>query len=289
MRYGNTTATVQINGVSGDYFAVHAYTTVTGGTFDVTDVKDLSQVAVIDTDTRDTFFADGIDPVGQVLLLGQVPVRVIGVVSASSTFGPSSLNVWVPYTTAMSRISGQKFLDSIGVRVADDQDMDAAEAEISALLTARHGTTDFFLSNSDTIRETITSTTQTLTLLVAAIAVISLVVGGIGVMNIMLVSVTERTKEIGVRIAIGARRSDIVSQFLIEAILVCLVGGVLGVLAALGLGQVAGWLTDAVELSFSTTSIVVACLSSTVIGVGFGFWPARSAARLDPVVALSRE
>lgn len=289
VRYGNVTASAQVNGVSGDYFAVHAYTTLAGSVFDTSDIADLSQVAVIDADTRDTFFADGTDPIGQVLLLGQVPVRVIGVAAASSTFGPSSLNVWVPYTTAMSRISGQKFLDSIGVRIADDQDMTAAEAEISALLTSRHGTTDFFLSNSDTIRATITSTTQTLTMLVAAIAVISLVVGGIGVMNIMLVSVTERTKEIGVRIAIGARRSDIISQFLIEAVLVCLVGGVLGVLAALGVGQLVGWLTSAVQLSFSTASIVVACLSSTIIGVTFGFWPARSAARLDPVVALSRE
>ena len=289
VRYANVTASAAVNGVSGDYFAVHAYTTLAGTVFGPADITDISQVAVIDTDTRDTFFTDGTDPVGQVLLLGNVPVRVIGVAAPSSTFGPSSLNIWVPYTTAMRRVSGQKFLDSIGVRVADDQDMTAAEAEISALLVSRHGTTDFFLSNSDTIRQTITSTTQTLTMLVAAIAVISLVVGGIGVMNIMLVSVTERTKEIGVRIAIGARRSDIISQFLIEAVLVCLVGGVLGVLMALGVGQLASWLTSAVSLSFSTMSIVVACLSSTIIGVTFGFWPARSAAMLDPVVALSRE
>ena len=288
--YRNVEATATINGVSGDYFQVHAYETVVGDVFDSQDVTDLSQVAVIDEDSRDTFFADGTDPIGQVLLLGRVPVRVIGVAkSTGATFGPSSLNVWIPYTTAMARVSGQDHVDSIGVRVIDDYDMTQAQQEITALIQDRHGSKDFFLTNSDTIRATITSTTQTLTLLVAMIALISLIVGGIGVMNIMLVSVTERTKEIGVRIAIGARRSDIVGQFLIEAVLVCLVGGVLGILGALAGGAIVESLTDEVQLSFSGTAIAVAFFSSTLIGVTFGFLPARSAAQLDPVVALSRE
>ncbi|WP_066707695.1 MacB family efflux pump subunit [Celeribacter ethanolicus] len=290
VRYRNTEASASINGVSGDYFQVHAYETILGSAFGDEDIEGYTQVAVIDEDTEDTFFDEGTDPLGEVIFLGNVPVRVIGIVrSTGATFGPSSLNVWVPYTTAMARVSGQDNLSSIGVRVADDYDMDQAEVEITALLTARHGTKDFFLSNSDTIRETITSTTQTLTYLVAMIAVISLVVGGIGVMNIMLVSVTERTKEIGVRIAIGARRSDIVSQFLIEAVMVCLVGGVLGILGALTGGYLIEEFASSVRLSFSTTAIVVAFLSSTLIGVTFGFLPARNAARLDPVVALSRE
>ena len=286
----NTDATAQIRGVSGDYFDVHAYVTVAGSTFDAEDVRALEQVAVIDEDTRDTFFADGTDPLGQVLLIGRVPVRVIGVVrSGGATFGPESLNVWVPYTTAMARVSGQDNLDSIGIKVADDYDMQQAQSEITALMLQRHGTRDFFLVNSDTIRSTITTTTRTLTALVAMIAVISLIVGGIGVMNIMLVSVTERTREIGVRIAIGARRSDIVSQFLTEAVLVCLVGGVLGILAALGIGAIVGQVYTEVTLSFSTVAVVAAFLSSTLIGITFGFLPARAAARLDPVVALSRE
>ena len=201
--YRSTSSDASINGVGGDYFQVHNYVTVTGTTFASDDVTSRTQVAVIDEDTRDTFFDADVDPVGKVLLLGGIPVRVIGVVrSGGASFGPESLNVWVPYTTVMARISGQDFLDSIAVRVSDNYDTTLAEAEINTLLTARHGTKDFFLINADTIRETITSTTETLTLLVAMIAVISLVVGGIGVMNIMLVSVTERTKEIGVRIAI---------------------------------------------------------------------------------------
>ncbi|GAA6202519.1 MacB family efflux pump subunit [Aquicoccus sp. SU-CL01552] len=288
--YRSTSSEASINGVSGDYFQVHNYVTVTGATFGPEDVIARSQVGVIDEETRDTFFDADVDPVGKVLMLGGVPVRVIGVVrSSGASFGPESLNVWVPYTTVMARISGQNHLDSVEVRVSDDYETAQAEQEIAKLLSTRHGTKDFFLINADTIRDTITSTTQTLTLLVAMIAVISLIVGGIGVMNIMLVSVTERTKEIGVRIAIGARRSDIVAQFLIEAVLVCLTGGVLGIALALIGGQMVGYFSADMQLSFSATAIVAAFLSSTLIGITFGFLPARAAAKLDPVVALSRE
>ncbi|MBL9060779.1 MAG: ABC transporter permease, partial [Mangrovicoccus sp.] len=246
--------------------------------------------AVIDEDTSAAFFGRDADPIGQVLMLGNVPVRVIGVVRATgATFGPTTLNVWIPYSTAMARVTGQDHLNSIAVRVADGVDMAEAQERLDALMLDRHRVRDFFLVNTDTIRQTVTSTTQTMTLLIAMIAVISLIVGGIGVMNIMLVSVTERTREIGVRVAIGARRSDIVSQFLIEAVLVCLVGGLFGILAALGIGALLGWLTPGATLLFSTPSIIAAFLSSSLIGITFGFLPARSAARLDPVVALSRE
>ena len=147
-----------------------------------------------------------------------------------------------------------------------------------------------FSQNADSIRQTIQQTTQTMTLLISAIAVISLVVGGIGVMNIMLVSVTERTQEIGVRMAVGARQSDILQQFLIEAILVCILGGILGVLLALGIGQlvtkVAG---GSFQMAYSTTSMIAAFACSSLIGVLFGYLPAKNAAQLDPVAALSRE
>ncbi|MEZ5485546.1 MAG: FtsX-like permease family protein, partial [Lysobacteraceae bacterium] len=183
----------------------------------------------------------------------------------------------------------QSYVNSITVRVADDTAMSAAESAITRLLTMRHGKKDFFLNNTAEIRETIQQTTRTMTLLISSIAVISLIVGGIGVMNIMLVSVSERTREIGVRMAVGARHSDILQQFLIEAVLVCLIGGTLGVLLALGIGLAFSTLGSSMSMVFSTFSIVAAFACSTLIGVAFGFLPARNAAQLDPVEALSRE
>jgi len=284
------TSGAQIRGVGGDYFSVGAFRILAGTVFDARSVTGRDQTAVIDKVAADTFFADGSDPVGQTILLNRVPMRVIGVVQAQGGgFGSQSPRVYIPYTTAGTRLTGSTTLDSIAVRVADTYDMATAEQLISDLMRQRHGKQDFFLVNSDTIRETITSTAQTLSLLVAAIAVISLVVGGIGVMNIMLVSVTERTKEIGVRIAVGARRSDIILQFLIESVLVCLLGGMLGVGLAMGAGFVAGLFIDAVPLVFSPAVAAGAFLTSSIIGIVFGYLPARSAARLDPVVALARE
>ena len=216
-------------------------TLLSGSFFDADAVKGLGQMAVIDENTQAQFFPD-VDPVGQVILLGNVPARVVGVAKRQSFgFGGStSLSVWVPYTTVMSRMLGQSHVSSITVRVDDDTPMDAAQEAITRLLTLRHGTEDFFLSNSAEIRQTIEQTTRTMTLLIGAIAAIALLVGGIGVMNIMLVSVTERTREIGVRMAVGARQSDIRQQFLIEAVLVCLLGGVLGIGLALLLGSMIG-------------------------------------------------
>jgi macrolide transport system ATP-binding/permease protein len=156
-------------------------------------------------------------------------------------------------------------------------------------MTLRHRTKDFYIFNTDSIRQTIEKATATLTLLVSMIALISLVVGGIGVMNIMLVSVTERTREIGVRMAVGARQGDIMQQFLIEAVLVCLAGGLLGVLVALSFGAVFAHFVSSFHLIYSTVSIVSAFACSTLIGVVFGFLPARNAARLNPVDALARE
>ena len=287
---GNVSATAQINGVSAGYFAASNFSVIAGTGFSAADIETRAQVAVIDGDSRARFFPDGRDPVGQVLILGRVPMRVIGVVQAGgASFGPDSLKVWVPYTTVMSRLTGQSHLSNIAVQIDPRYSSAEAEAAIDALMLARHGVRDFFLSNSDTIRSTITSTARALTALVAMIAVISLIVGGIGVMNIMLVSVTERTKEIGLRMAIGARRSDIVSQFLIESVLLSLTGGVLGIALALGGGTLAVWAFPEVPLIFSGASVVVAFLSSTLIGITFGFLPARAASRLDPVVALSRD
>ena len=290
-RFKEIEASATVQGVSADYFTVSGLNFAQGESFNHQDTAQLAQNVVIDENTRKAFFENE-NPIGQVLLLGKLPVRVVGVLEKekNSMGSSSSLVVYLPYTTVMQRILGQSYVRSIIVRVKDEYSSAAAENAILSLLEQRHNAKDVFSQNSDSIREMIEETTQTMTLLVSAIAVISLIVGGIGVMNIMLVSVTERTQEIGVRMAVGARQSDILQQFLIEAILVCLIGGVLGVLMAFGIGQLITKLSNGdFMMIYSTTSIIAAFVCSTLIGVVFGFLPAKNAAKLDPVTALSRE
>ncbi|MBF7682302.1 MacB family efflux pump subunit [Acinetobacter sp. B5B] len=292
LRFQESEATANINGVGRDFFIVKGLSFQEGQGFDNTSIRIRAQDVVIDTNTQKQFFSHLPSPIGQVILLGSVPARIIGVIAPPTNAATlsDSLNVYMPYTTVMSRILGQANLRNILVLVNDKYSTDAADNAIVNLLTQRHGAQDIYTMNSDSIRQTIEKTTNTMTLLVSAIAVISLVVGGIGVMNIMLVSVTERTQEIGVRMAVGARQGDILQQFLIEAILVCLLGGILGVLLSLGLGQLLTQLGGGLfTLSYSATSIVAAFICSTLIGVVFGFLPAKNAAKLDPVAALARE
>ena len=290
--YRHISVTALVNGVGEHYFRVRGMELAEGQLFDRDGVRRSAQDVVIDQNTRRSLFGDQPDKVlGEVVMLDKVPCRVIGVTQKVDTsYGnPDTLNIWVPYTTAMNRLTGQQYLRSITVRVADNVTTAVAEQSVVKLLTQRHGTKDFFISNLDAIRQTIEKTTQTMTLLISSIALISLLVGGIGVMNIMLVSVTERTQEIGVRMAVGARHSDIMQQFLIEAVLVCLLGGLLGVGLALSIGLAVSLSGADFKMIYSTTAIASAFLCSTCIGILFGFLPARSAARLDPVVALTRE
>ncbi|HDL7349586.1 TPA: MacB family efflux pump subunit [Yersinia enterocolitica] len=291
LRYGNKSVSGTVNGVGEQYFLVRGYTLAQGMAFNRTSVDNLMQEAVIDENTRDKLFPNGENPLGKVILLGSLPCRVIGVAAKKqSGFGSDeNLNVWIPYTTAMKRMLGQSYLKSITVRVNDDIDLANAEQGVTKLLTQRHGTQDFFVMNTDSIRQTIEKTTSTMTLLVSMIAVISLVVGGIGVMNIMLVSVTERIKEIGVRMAVGARTSDIMQQFLIEAVLVCLLGGCLGVVLSLVIGLLFSQFSSSFSMVYSATSIITAFICSSLIGVIFGFFPAKRAAQMDPIRALERE
>ena len=226
------------------------------------------------------------------LLFNKRPLTVIGITQKDdSPFsgGSDSLQLYAPYTTVMHKITGDKHIRAITVKVQDGVNSQTAEKSITDLLVARHGTQDFFTSNSDSIKQTIESTTNTMTLLISSIALISLVVGGIGVMNIMLVSVTERTREIGIRMAIGARQSNILQQFLIEAVLICLIGGLLGVLFSVGISVLFNTVATDFAMSFSTASIVLAVLCSTIIGMVFGFMPAKNASKLNPIDALSRE
>lgn len=291
LRADNISLTGSVTGVGEQFFDVRGYSIAQGMAFNIDSVNSLAQEAVIDEQTREQLFPGQANPVGQVILVGNLPVRVIGVVEdKQNTFGRSeSLNVWIPYTTALSKMMGQSHLRNITVRVADDVDLNIAEEAITKLLMQRHGIKDFFIFNTDSIRQTIESTTATMTLLVSMIALISLIVGGIGVMNIMLVSVTERTREIGVRMAVGARSSDIMQQFLIEAILVCLLGGFLGIALSLGIGVAFSYFSTTFAMMYSTASIIAAFVCSTLIGVIFGFFPARRAAQMDPIHALERE
>ncbi|WP_035345748.1 MULTISPECIES: MacB family efflux pump subunit [Dickeya] len=290
LRYRNKAVSASVSGVGEQFFSVRGYTLNEGLGFSPHRVAPLAQEAVIDQNTRDTLFAPGEDPIGQVIFAGSLPCRIVGVATRKqSGFGSDeNLNVWLPYTTVMRRMVGQSYLRSITVRVNDNIDLGIAEQGITEILTRQHGNKDFFIMNTDSIRQTIRQTTATMTLLVSAIALISLIVGGIGVMNIMLVSVTERTREIGVRMAVGARTSDILQQFLIEAVLVCLCGGVLGVGLSLLAGALASHLSE-VTFIYSADSVIVAFICSSLIGVIFGFFPARRAAHLQPIQALERE
>ncbi|MFT3722850.1 MAG: MacB family efflux pump subunit [Hyphomonadaceae bacterium] len=288
LRRGNVSASATVNGVGDQYFRVRGMQLQSGALLNEQSVANITQEIVIDPNTRDTLFPGGENPLGQVILVGQMPARVVGV-ATSTGFGSDQLNVYAPYTSVMRRLLGQDYLRSITVRVKDNAPMDAAQTGITSLLLSRHGTEDFYLNNTDEIRQSIEQTTGTMTLLIASIAVISLIVGGIGVMNIMLVSVTERVKEIGVRMAVGARQGDIMQQFLIEAVLVCMIGGALGVALALSFGVIFPLFNSTFTLDYSAASIVLAFACSTAIGVAFGFLPARSASKLDPIEALARE
>lgn len=290
--YKNLAISAQVKGVGEDFFNVKGLEIESGNIFNVNDVINSSQVAVIDNNTRNKLFVDNEEPLGQVIFINKIPLRIIGITKEkNSSFGGSndSLNIWTPYTTVMNRISGNKYIDSITVRIKDEVPTNIAEKELTELLTVKHGKKDFFTFNTDSIKETITKTTDTMTLLISSIAVISLIVGGIGVMNIMLVSVTERTKEIGVRMAIGARENNILQQFLIEAILICLIGGITGILISYGISIAFNNLVKDFAMNFSMYSIVMAVLCSTLIGVIFGFIPARNASKLNPIDALARE
>ncbi|MGY3874562.1 MacB family efflux pump subunit [Aeromonas dhakensis] len=291
LRRGSQAVLGSVNGVGEQFFQVRGYRLLQGMLFDATSVADMAQEVVIDENSLARLFAAGESPLGQVILLGSLPCRVIGVVARNqSGFGSdANLNVWIPHTTAMTRMLGQSHLRSISVRVQDEVALAAAEDGITRLLRERHGAQDFFVLNTDSIRQAITSTNATLTLLIAMIALISLVVGGIGVMNIMLVSVSERTREIGVRMAVGARTGDILQQFLIEAVLVCLLGGAAGVLLSLLVGVLFEHFSSQFSLSYSLDAVLMAFFCSSLIGVLFGFFPARRAARMDPIHALERE
>nr|WP_314900129.1 MacB family efflux pump subunit [uncultured Deefgea sp.] len=278
-----------IQGVAPAFFDLRNQAMQFGVAFNDEDVRRQAQVAVIGEDTRKKLFGDE-SGIGEVILLGNMPVQVIGVAEKKSgMFGGESLDVWVPYSTAASRMFGQQHFSSISVQIKPDVPLKAAEEALTARMTQWHGKKDFYTRNMQDMMDSFQSTANSIKMFLMLIGVISLVVGGIGVMNIMLVSVTERTHEIGIRMAVGARQSDIRIQFLIEAIVVCLLGGAIGISLSALLGFAINTLMKDFQMLFSLGSISTAVACSTAVGVIFGFLPARRASQLAPIEALSRE
>jgi macrolide transport system ATP-binding/permease protein len=291
LRYGNLDLTVTVIGTTEDFSSVHDWPPQLGVFFTAEHVKRYAQVVVLGQTVVKNLFPTDTNPLGKYIIIGSAPFLVIGVLSSkgSDPRGNDLDNsVWLPYTTAGARIFGQRFFNHIIVRVKPDANMTVVQAGLHKLLMHRHRKEDFNIRNmADTIA-TANETQNTLTSLLVAIAVISLLVGGIGVMNIMLVSVTERTREIGIRMAVGARNFDVMFQFLTEAVMVCFIGGLAGVFLGIGGGlatsAIAGW-----RVIFTVTPIVISFGCSFLTGIIFGYLPARKAAQLDPIDALARD
>lgn len=262
-----------------------------GRNFTKEDVLNSASVMIIDQNTKKEFFSSlkDDDVIGQNIIFAGHPFSIIGIAKKDEgPFGDTTLSVYLPYTTVTNRLTGDYNLRQIIVSIKNNINSQLAEQAISDILLARRGARDFHMRNSDTILQTIKATTDTMGLLISGVALISLLVGGIGVMNIMLVSVIERTKEIGVRMAIGAKRKNIMLQFLIEAVLLCALGGAVGVALAFAIGWLIN-LSGIVSMIFSLSSVLVAFGISSAIGIIFGYMPAKSASRLNPIDALQRE
>jgi putative ABC transport system permease protein len=292
---GNQNWFTRVIGESADYFDIRQWPLADGAPFAPQDVRSANKVCVIGRTTATQIFGND-DPVGQILRIKNVPFTVVGVLTPKglSAQGSDQDDVIVmPYTSAMKRVSGGTTLRNINVQVADANQLPAAQQQIISLLRQRHNIRagkddDFTVRGQQEIADMATAQSRTMTVLLGAIAGVSLLVGGIGIMNIMLVSVTERTREIGVRMAVGAHGRDILTQFLIEAISLSSVGGLIGILLGVGASQFLAWKFQWPTL-ISISSIVIAFLFSAAVGVFFGFYPAREAARLDPIEALRYE
>jgi macrolide transport system ATP-binding/permease protein len=290
LRYGSIDYMTFGIGTTENYAAARNWPAARGAFFSEADFQRYAPAAVLGRTVADNLFPSEVDPIGQYVLINNISFQVVGVLAAKGanvSGGDLDDNVFMPLTTANMRLWARRHLRAITVQVADQKQMAAAERAIHALLLARHGKEDFQIRNMASLLETHTETQNMLTLLLGSIAAISLLVGGIGVMNIMLVSVTERVREIGVRMATGAQMTHILLQFLTEALVVCALGGLIGVACGLVAAWVAGQMGSPVE--YSLTPILLAFGSAFAIGMLFGYLPARRAARLDPEVALAAE
>jgi macrolide transport system ATP-binding/permease protein len=291
VRYGNLDYQTQADATTPELVTGRDWPPARGIFFSAEDVKSYVPVAVLGQTVVDTLFAPGgIDPIGRYVLINNVPFQVIGVMSekGATAYGSDMDDVvFVPLSTGSLRLFGQRFVRSITVQVADLAQMDATQDAITTLLRERHRAVDFQIRNMASILEAATETQNTLTILLGSIAAISLLVGGIGVMNIMLVSVTERTREIGIRMATGARTANILQQFITEAVVVSVIGGLIGVAGGLAVAATLAAFETPILFSAGPVLLAFGCAFGT--GLIFGYMPAHKAATLDPVVALGAE
>ncbi len=291
--YTNISLSARAEGVGVNNFAIEGLKLQVGRILNNEDIETNANVAVLDFNAKKNLVPrqKSEDVLGRVVIFNSQPFKIIGVLQ-KDTEKPIEDNVvrlYMPYTTLMNKLTGDRNLREIIVKVKDDVSSTLAENAIIRILEIKRGQRDFFTFNSDTFKQAITANKRTTTILTASVAVIALIVGGIGVMNIMLVSVSERTREIGIRMAIGARREDIMMQFLIEAVMICSMGAILGVLLSVFVIFGFNTLSTDFPMILNAYSVLLGLLSSVLIGVIFGFFPARNAANLNPISALSKE
>ena len=286
----------QVQGASEDLLAIRSWPTQFGAFFTAQDVRTAAKVAVLGSSTRDQLFGAGVDPVGSTIRIKNQPFKVIGVLTSKGqgAMGQDQDDlVLVPFTTVQKKLLGVQHVNAITVSAEDNASLADVSAQIGNLLRVRHhiepgDEDDFSVRTQEEMTSMMTSTTTTMTYLLAGIAAVSLLVGGIGIMNIMLVSVTERTREIGLRLSVGARDIDVLTQFLVEAIVLSLAGGAIGILLGLGfsygVSELLQWTTVV-----TTESVLLSFGVAATTGVFFGFYPARKAAALNPIEALRYE
>jgi putative ABC transport system permease protein len=293
--FDNNNWYTRVNGTEPQFFEIRSWPMASGASFTEDDVRTSADVAVLGETVRQNLFGSA-DPVGQTVRIGNLPFQIMGVLTAKGQSGMGADQddtIYVPITTLQKKITGQPWLQNIMVSAVSQQASYAAQDQITALLRDRHRIRpgqddDFQVRNLADVAQLADQSSRIMTLLLASIASVSLIVGGIGIMNIMLVSVTERTREIGIRIAIGAQEADVLKQFLSEAVVMTLIGGAIGILfgagSSLGISRVLHW-----PISISPMAVVAAVVFSTMVGIFFGYYPARKAAQLDPIEALRFE